>query len=210
MAQLVIGFNSTTGNSVAGTSNTFSHTIAGDYPILFVFVYHGNSSDLVTGITYAGNAMTRLNTRTAGTARAYLYYQLNPAQGSNNVVVTTSGSVIIEAQAWSYTNVNQAVPEAQGTNANTSGTSSSLTLTTITPNAWMISGFKANGGGVSAGANTNNRGGLGNPASFDSGAVSTPGNRTLNANHNTGNWVWCGAVIAPAETLPSASMFLVF
>ena len=124
--------NATT--SYHGQSNTVGFTVgSGSNRILFVGIYTANSSggDVVSGVTYAGSAMTRINTvqntQSGHQCRAYLYYLLNPTSGANNIVVTSSETVGLSAV--SYTGAQQSgVPDAS--NTGTANYVSSVNVTT--------------------------------------------------------------------------------
>lgn len=55
---------------------------------------HANASN-VTGITYAGVAMTLSTSQiyNADNVKVYQYYLINPASGANNIVVSYDASV---------------------------------------------------------------------------------------------------------------------
>ena len=75
--------------------------------------------------------------------RQYLYYLLNPASGTNNVVITSGSSHYLISEAASWYNVNQsAQPEAFITNSNAAGSTSITTsLTTLSNGALVVQGL---------------------------------------------------------------------
>lgn len=103
--------NSSSGSVNFGGSITQSHVVgAGNDRILVVGVIVTSSADKVSGITYGGVALTRLRAETGGN-RTYLYYLLNPAVGTANIVTSlfTSDCDGV-AIAQSFANVDQSTP----------------------------------------------------------------------------------------------------
>src|SRR3990167_6515020 len=84
-----------------GSPSTWSHTCTGDNRILIVgtMCQAGNT---ITGVTYAGAAMTQINTQAIGGAtfsNQYLFYKVAPATGANDIVVSSSGGSYIYSAA---------------------------------------------------------------------------------------------------------------
>lgn len=94
--------SSTSSNSA--TSVTLSHTNNGD--LLEVGVAVNNPSDVVTGATYAGVAMTRVRMDTT----TYIYKLVAPATGANNIVVSLSSASPVAVFGQSFTGVDQTTP----------------------------------------------------------------------------------------------------
>ncbi len=98
-----------TGSSQA-TNLTWTHAVSGSDRILIVGASI-NGSRTVSTVTYRGQNLTRLATVNNGTtARASLWYLLNPPTGSGSVVVTLSGAASFVVGATSYTGVSQTNP----------------------------------------------------------------------------------------------------
>ncbi|CAB4132650.1 hypothetical protein UFOVP253_46 [uncultured Caudovirales phage] len=127
---------STSSNSggAAAASLTWSHTMAvGSGGILVVAPSYANpSAGLITGITYNGVTLTKIDSSIAnlgvGTGRGVeLWYLLSPATGANNIVVTASGATApLNGGAISLTGAS-----GIGTSAKNSSTSAtSLAATT--------------------------------------------------------------------------------
>jgi hypothetical protein len=105
--------SSTGGPIDNATTSTWSHTCAGTNRALIVSVVSQPGAGLVTGVTYAGVAMTALcetqyNTNT--TAKHDLYGLVNPATGANNVVVTFNTNATGRGGALSCSGVDQTTP----------------------------------------------------------------------------------------------------
>ena len=199
-------------NSV--TELTISHTCTGDNRILFVGVGIGSANDWITGITYNGSAMTRVNTQVIGSAannRGYLYYILAPATSANNIVITSSNSVNIRAANASYTGVKQSgQPDAQGTTSTGSTNTITSTLTSIADNCWHVSFVNDDQGTLAASTGTTQRA-ASSPASSaigDNNAAITPAGANSMTWTDTGvgaGMAVCGATFAPAAGSASVS-----
>lgn len=110
--------------------------------ILFVANYGSEMlNDAITGITYAGIPMTKissLNSNPPANGRWFSYwYLLNPAIGTNNIVITNSSFDRIRAVAASYFGVKQQTPEAINIQ-NYFGHTFSIPIDTLTSNAWVL------------------------------------------------------------------------
>lgn len=156
---MAIAFDAVTNTAnVSATSLTFSHTCTGSNRILFVGVLGVD----VTGITYNGVAMSLVNSGNGVAGiNLYLYILVNPASGTNNVVVTQNTNGFLDASSTSYTGAAQSgQPDNKGTNFSVSGASNTVTVTTVADNCWLVSVSRDqnNNGTISAGANTTIRG----------------------------------------------------
>ena len=158
---MAIAFDSqvTTASTSGITSKTFSHTTSGSNRILFVIASHP-AAQTVTGVTYAGAAMTLVNTRTqtAGNNTVELWYLIAPTIGANNVIITASGSTTIGYGSISFTGASQtSQPNASavGGNVTTAVTSYAQPVTTTVDSCVSIMGMiAASGATLTAGSNT--------------------------------------------------------
>lgn len=185
---MAIAFDFGSTGTASATSVTVAHTVSGSDRILLTGVTTGDGSsqgdDVVTGVTYNGVSMTRINTvvNTGNTSRSYLYYLLAPATGTNNVVASLSTSRRVRASSASYTGVGNGQPDASNT-ATDSSNPYSISVTTVADNCWVV-GFDGNGAGeaITAGTSTTARGGSGTTGMIgDNNAAKTPaGSVTLN------------------------------
>ncbi len=175
------------GFSFAG-SKTTAFTCTGTNRILFVGGWGGSGSSNWTGVTYAGVAMTKVGeAQVPGDRWVYLYILANPASGSNNVVITESGTDGIDAFATSYTGAQQtSTPDASNTVAGTT-TNTALSVTTTADNCWGVAAFKYLSAAGTAGANTILRVTTANGSqAYDSNSALTPaGTLTLNVTHSS-------------------------
>jgi hypothetical protein len=101
-----------------------------------------SDTDKITGVTYAGTAMSRLigiqdNNLTRW---HYIYGLLAPSTGANNVVVSASNTFVGGGSA-SYTGVNQSgLPDATATDVTgTSVNDFNVNITTVADNCWVFS-----------------------------------------------------------------------
>lgn len=144
----------------AVTSNTFSHTITGTNPGFVCGVQFATGTDVGSTKTYNGAAMTLVtNQALAGATfdKTYAYYAAAPATGAHNCVISnTGGANYIYAASGSYTDVDQTTVVEASAVGNTTGTTLSQAVTTLSNNAWLVAfGSEASTGAVlSAGTST--------------------------------------------------------
>lgn len=192
------------GNTNPGTSVTFEHTVgSGINRILLVGITTNATTDKVTAVTYGGVAMTRLEFVQADTTNfyGYIYYQLNPASGADDVVVTLADSQTCFCQSVSYSNVNQIAPPTKNKGTDAAG-NFTASLTTVVNNAWIATFCRSNNGtsGITAGTNTTLRVGSGEFLAFgDTNAAQTPaGAKTMDFNVSPGGETfWIAVALDP-------------
>lgn len=206
---MAIAFDAhTTFKETTGTSLTFSHTCTGSNLVLWVNVLIQSGTDLVTGVTYNGVAMTRAGTPAVqGTQTDYGYYLYNPATGSNSVVVSTSSSVQIDAHSTSFTGVDSGHTPAYNTGGGASGTQLSVSVTTTVDNSWLVGGSRNNFGPTSGGTNTTWRETATSFGMSDSnGALSPAGSysQTWIWGTNAANLGWVADIAPPVAATVSA------
>lgn len=187
-----------------GTSVTYSHTCSGKERILFVLTRGGGGEgDKITGVTYAGVALTRVDSQANPTFAEVtsLWYLLNPTLGSNSIVVSLS-SGFMEVCSASYTGVRQTPPLDASTKNSTTASSIATPITTIANNAWLVAAVRASGNTISAGSGAYDRitAGSGSASIFDSNGVKTPpGSHSMEATTpDSRAWAVVMASIAPA------------
>ncbi|KKN03769.1 hypothetical protein LCGC14_1104320 [marine sediment metagenome] len=127
--------SSGTGDDVSGQDAvTVAHTVASNAARLLLV---GISADILTsggiqGVKYAGGSLTRLAHTQFASGQVSFWYLLDPATGSNNIVVSLLGTatrdVVVGATSW-Y-GVNQDAPF--GTLVATNGTGTAVTATVVT------------------------------------------------------------------------------
>jgi len=135
------------GGNNTGTSLTWSHTCTGSLGLLIVGFAGDNigGADDITSVTYNSVAMTladkQVNPSSGGDRNTYLYFLLGPATGAHNVVISCSGSHLLQGGSASYTGVKASgQPDAHTVNAETSSSLKTLTtsVTTVADNCWTV------------------------------------------------------------------------
>jgi prepilin-type N-terminal cleavage/methylation domain-containing protein len=128
---------------------TFQHTVGNGTNRLLVVavgVEHDPGEHTVSGVTYGGQALTKIRGEIAqpgGTeAHAELWYLLDPPSGAANVVVSTGGGTSnvrnLHAGAISLEGVAQQAPEANAGNNLIGAGPISTNITTVSNGAWLI------------------------------------------------------------------------
>lgn len=202
---MAIAYSATTSGSGSGTSVTYSHTVSGSDTILFVSAFAPYpSTGSTTGVTYAGVAMTKVDSNKPQANWDYsLWYLVNPAAGANNVVCTSSTSVsgsFYMSMAVSYTGASQTgQPDASG-KANGSSTTLNQSVTTVADNSWVIGAGMSGAGTPTASTGVTSR----NSQTFcrigDSNGPKTPAG-SYSMTYTTGssdNWGLLMASFSPA------------
>lgn len=180
-----------------GSSTTWSHTVSGSDTILFVGFHILSTSDLATGVTFNGDALTRINTQVGSSERAYLYYMVAPDDGAHNIVVSFSSSIENQTAAASYTGAAQSgQPDANNTGSGANPLN--ISVTTVADNAWPVIFARNTGANVTAESGTTFRGGANSLNMGDSNADITPaGSTSLGFNQAAGENIGCMASFAP-------------
>lgn len=201
--------NASTGSSTSSATNTFSLTVgSGANRILWVGFIVNSTVTLVSTVTYAGAVMTATgNSPVNGGQDLYLFYLANPASGANNVVITMLGIVTeIHACAASYTGASQTGIPDSITSIAGSGTSATLTTTTVANNSWIVGVFRNNAtGSGAAGTGTTQRASVVGQVSFDdSGSAFTPaGSHSIQETFGNTSYYAVGASFAPSGAAPT-------
>lgn len=216
---MAIARDSHTGvNPANGTSFTQSHTCTGSNLFLTVWLIIGNSSDIVTGITYNGISMTRakahLNVSVSG-GYLYCYVLANPSTGANNVVVsasTTMTSIICYIQ--SYTGVRQSNTTDSFAEGNKpTSTTFSISTSVVASGCWLVCGTRDDSGNSSAGSGTTKisslSAGFGQQLWDSNGTVST-GTQSLNMSNASSGTNWDGIIISIAPYVPTNNLQLLY
>jgi hypothetical protein len=136
---------------------TWSHTCSGTNRILWVgcFGNFGGGSGLISGVTYAGVAMTQIATAlVSGDRWIYLFCLEGTALGANNIVVSGTADFMGGAAA-SYNSAAQAgQPDATAHSSPGPNTALTQSVTTVAANCWAILVVRSSGGGTAAGSGT--------------------------------------------------------
>lgn len=139
--------NGVLGTFTSGTSKTIAaFAVTTSNPYLLVFFTTEQGTDIVTGVTFNGVAMTRLLGYDTGNAIGgsphWSYIYGIAAGGTHDIVLSSSASSNWDVGAVSYSGVNQSTP-LDGTASGDpwgglAGTSNSKSFTTSVNNSWVI------------------------------------------------------------------------
>lgn len=121
------------------TSVTVSHVCSGTNRLLVVGIAHNTGA--VSGVTYNGVAMTKVDSKTQGNSISDLYYLLAPTVGTHDVVVSNGSSFNTFVECASFNGIGSVQPDATVTNSATGANSCANTLTTTTDHAMHIAAY---------------------------------------------------------------------
>lgn len=198
-----ITFDNSIDSVVNPASNTTAFTTSGTNRYLLVGILKQTDGNPVTAVSYAGVAMTQINTLACHSVNSseteYLYGLANPTSGSNNIVATAgAGTIAIAAESFDGAQQTTAV-EANNTNSGTNG-AATVSITTVTDNDWLA-GWVRGDGAFTAGSNTTVRNTASNARNMaDTNAAQTPaGSYSMNVTVAApGDWCFLAAAIKPA------------
>lgn len=132
---MALTFDTAVSDAVNGsTSNTWSHSCTGSNRVLFVFVGQ-RGTDTVSGVTYAGDAMTSLGavSNADSLVGVSLWRLIAPDTGANDVIVSWPGAKNAVCVSMSFAGAHQTDPDGTPvTGSDTSGggfTNPSLVVT---------------------------------------------------------------------------------
>lgn len=207
--------SSSTGTTNSASSITFSHTTSGANRYLFVAV--ATAASAITGVTYNGSSMTKLNGLVSDSFTVWGI--AGPTSGANNVVVSLSGSSAIRAIAHSFNGANQTGNPRTTASHSGSGSSVNHSITTVIDNSW-VAGFCrwdiSGGQSQTATSGATQRGTFAGDtfsnslASYDSNSAKTPAgsyNMQLGLTGGIGNAYYFQMYeLSPAPTNTGASL----
>jgi hypothetical protein len=201
--------------ALSANSVTYAHTVSGTDRILFVSVIATTGSSALAA-TYNGVSCTRIGsevaTPTSG-SRLALFYLINPATGTHNVVASCTGVVaVVGGSSASYTGAKQTGQP----DANNSATGSSLTastaVTVVGTGCWIVSGLINDADNfANTGTNYSKRAPTGSASSItigDSAGTVGTGSQTVSVTINSGspNWAIVSASIAAVPATGPANL----
>lgn len=150
-AELILGANqafadialdATTTSSDQGTASSYSwsHTTTGANTGLVVCPNVRGTGAQASGITYGGIAMDKVTIITLGTSNIQVFKKTTPSSGSNTVAVTLAAAPTNSISfAESYTGVDQtSLIEASSTASGITTDTPSVSVTTLSNNAWVV------------------------------------------------------------------------
>lgn len=100
--------------------------------LLVVFATQTGSEQSIDSATYNGVSMTAHTEGNSGTRRYRLFYLVNPASGSNNIVVNYGASCTPQIEAGYFYGVDQTTPVDTLTNSHISATNFDVTISSAT------------------------------------------------------------------------------
>jgi hypothetical protein len=150
-----VGFGNSTGIAFDASSSTtantasfsWTHPVSGNQRILLVGISIANTGLQANSVTYNGVPLLRISfASNAGNARVEIWYLVAPTLGSNTVSVSLSGATNAVAGAFSLTGVDQTNPfdGVPGYIFDARNNPASVSITTVTNNAWVIDTLAAN------------------------------------------------------------------
>lgn len=150
---IVIGDKSNTSNTNV-SSLTFAHdVVAGEKLIVGTTAEDNSATDVVvTGITYGGVALTKIDGLSGDNAvvwnRSELWELTAPAAGTANVIISFTGSVAgCTGMAVCIKGLKAQIYEAKGTGSAGSSTAEIASAISITPGAFFIAVGNSGAGG---------------------------------------------------------------
>jgi hypothetical protein len=142
--------------SAYGTSDTKSFTIPNVPNRVLVFAFGGKlGSESISSVTYAGQQLTRLAARGQRTARAELWYLVNPPVGTANLAWAKTGAA--QNLTWGvsvYSGVSQTTPfKTAAQNGGELAPAAGAKTVTVASAAGevVVSAIGLNGGAVTSG-----------------------------------------------------------
>ena len=194
---------------------TFSHTVSGSqtYLVVMTATRPNNEAAGVSGVTYAGAAMTLLAASESVWYELKLWGKLAPASGANNVVVTyapsTYGNYFV---ASSWNGVDQTTPTRTAATAGGGGASaSSVTATTVAGDR-EVDGLvvEAAPSGITVGASQTDRGSGGTWPGFGCSDEIAAGVSTAMTWTWTGAATWYAAAVPLVPALPAGGQSVIW
>jgi hypothetical protein len=188
---VAIAFDAATdGGNNSGSTNTlsFSHTVTGSNPILFVgFVGDiQTGADDISSVSYGASSLTLIAKRTDSSVNRfiYLYVLVGPSTGSSFVNIVAGSNHFLLGGSVSYTGAAQS-GQPDASNSNQAGDEQHVTafVSTVADNCWtvLVGGGFENSDLLLAGSGSTRRtaeASFGTWALFDSNGPITPAGTT--------------------------------
>lgn len=183
----------------SGTSITITtHTVTGSNMIGTAGAFGQDNTDTVTGITWNGVDMTKINDITiTGNNTNSLWYIIAPTTG--NIVASWSTSNVKRLDTATYSGAKQsAQPDASATASCSACTTLSGTVTVVAADSWVVGFGQSDTGNLSAGTDTVNRNTRANDTAYmDSNDLRAAGAQSIIETASSGKLTWNVASIAP-------------
>lgn len=145
--------SSTNGLCILSLFCNFSHTVAAGNDRILVVGINKAGNTAISSVRYGGVDLTEIRSDgNSANARTSLWYLVNPAVGTADVVITVGLIETISAGAISLTGVDQTNPINVHDGASGSSTAPTVTLTTTNAETWIVDVVGASDGAMTAGA----------------------------------------------------------
>lgn len=157
-----------------------------------IFVANADTADNMTAVTWAGEALTKLNSLVSVNTRYdYIWYLLNPTATGSQTLAVTGPTGYGNATCLVYTGVSAIK------NFNSATGNSTTPAVSITANNgdWLVGGADSTAGTVTAGSNTTVRSSSSSAVQGDSNGAASP--TALNWSAPSGTWTAYGCAITP-------------
>jgi len=199
--------NSANGFSTGTNSLTTSHTIGSGTNRLLIVGVEAQAGNNLTGVTYNGVAMTQYVAYATGVAGFYNYFYYMkhadlPSTGAYNIVASFSSSSTKMIMSESLTDVDQTTPIEAANTITTTTTNPSVSVTTLTDNAWVVGTSRINNFALTAATGTTQRQTNASDVGyklFDKNGTSTPaGSFSLNTTSASQLYFFAALSVKPA------------
>ena len=188
------------GFQTSASSYSFSHRVGtGGTNLCLIVAVKLLGTGTVSSITYNSVGLSFVRSDAQGVYRTEIWRLVAPATGTNTVAVTLSGVTNSNADAESYTGVDQTSPIDANNGSNGTGATASASVTTLTTQDRVVGALSAatittvtNTGGQSSRVLAS--GATGSSATADKGLIDTPASTTL-------SWTGLGVTDAWAVSL---------
>ena len=191
-----IAYDTSTANA-GGTSGSFSYTVTGSNPILFVHT-NGDFASTASGqtATYNSVSMTKMlsqNTNSAGTQYGQCTFGLPAcATGSNTLAYNSGGADPVRLMVSSFSGAKQtSQPDAsaQTKSSGSGNTGNTQSVTVVASNCWIVYGVYNNGGTIAVTSGATKRQ---NPVSRTDGWWGDT-NGTVSTGSNSATCTWASS-----------------
>ena len=202
------------GSAGAGTSITWSHTVATNAHVVMVgCIYYQKAVDPgLTSCTYNGATLSisPQSPQIDGNANVQNMYQVYGTVtgdgGAHNVSCSTPSSVDSWTTSFTtYTGASGTLDSSSKTTNFVATTDTTVTTTVVANNSWTIGCFRNEVGGATDGAGTTHRGSNGDHTIADSNGALSAGSQSLIQNFSSS--VNMGAIISIAPFTAATSAF---
>lgn len=153
-----IAFDSTADGGATGASpKVWNQTIVTAGAVVVVCVYAGDATDLVSGVTGNGAAMTKVKSGVTNIYYNSMWISAAATTSGNYAVRVTSSGGALSGHSMAYTGAS-ATADSSNFGSATGGTSLAATTTTVADNSWQVTCATSNGANPTASTGWTQRG----------------------------------------------------